>query len=100
MPDPVVGLYCAVVEWFDSLVSTRTMAARETQAVFNQGVEGLRTWLGALNLGSGEAGGGENPEIRAARPMGVRPRLAPATQSGVQVLLWWRGKPSCAAFQG
>ena len=49
-----VGLYCAVVERFDLLVSTRTIAARETQAVFNQRAESLRTWLGALNLGSEE----------------------------------------------
>jgi hypothetical protein len=53
MPGTVVGLYCAVVERFDLLVSPRTMAARETQAVFNRRAESLRTWLGALNLGSG-----------------------------------------------
>lgn len=54
MPGFVVGLYCAVVERFDLLVSTRIIAARETQAVFNQRVESLRTWLGALNLSSRE----------------------------------------------
>ena len=51
MPGAAVGLYCAVVDRFDLLVSTRTTAARETQAVFNQRAESLRTWLGALNLG-------------------------------------------------
>jgi hypothetical protein len=30
MPGTVVGLYCAVVDRFDLLVSTRTIAARET----------------------------------------------------------------------
>jgi hypothetical protein len=30
MPGKVVGLYCAVVEQFDLLVSTRTIAVRET----------------------------------------------------------------------
>jgi hypothetical protein len=30
-----VGLYCAVVDRFDLLVSTHTIAAHETQAVFN-----------------------------------------------------------------
>ena len=52
MPGPAVGLYCAVGQRFDLLVSTCTAAAGETQAVFNQRVESLRTWLGALNLGS------------------------------------------------
>jgi hypothetical protein len=51
MPAAVVGRYCAVVERFDLLVSTRTIAARETQAVFNQRAKSLHTWLGALNLG-------------------------------------------------
>ena len=55
MPGTAVGLYCAVVERFDLLVSTRTIAARETQAVFNQRAGSLRTWLGALNLGSVQA---------------------------------------------
>ena len=54
MPGTAVGLYCAVVERFDLLVSTCTTGARETQAVFNQRAESLRTWLGALNLGSGK----------------------------------------------
>ena len=54
MPGTAVGLYCAVVERFDLLVSTCTTAARETQVVVNQRVESLRTWLGALNLGSVE----------------------------------------------
>jgi hypothetical protein len=48
-----VGLYCAVVERFNPLVSTRMIAARETQAVFDRLAEGLRTRLGALNLSSG-----------------------------------------------
>ena len=43
MPGIVVGLYCAVVEWFDLLVSTRTIAARESQAAFNLQVESPRT---------------------------------------------------------
>ena len=47
MPGTAVGLYCAVVERFDLLVSTRTIAARETRAVFNQRAGSLRTWLGA-----------------------------------------------------
>ena len=51
MQGSVVGLYCAVVGRFDLLVSTRTMAASETQAVFNQRAKTLRTWLAALNLG-------------------------------------------------
>jgi hypothetical protein len=54
MPGVVVGLYCAVGSWFGLSVSTCTTAARETQAVFNQRAEYLRTWLGALNLCSGE----------------------------------------------
>src|SRR5258708_37329147 len=62
-----VGLYCAVVERFDLLVSTRTIAARETQAVFNQRADSLRTWLGALNPGSGE-GWQRESESSAARP--------------------------------
>ncbi len=49
-----VGLYCAVVDRFKLLVSSRTIAARETQAVCTQRAESLHTWLGALNLGSGE----------------------------------------------
>jgi len=53
MPGTAVGLYCAVVDRFDLLVPTRTMAARETQAVFHQRAESLRRWLRALNLGSG-----------------------------------------------
>jgi hypothetical protein len=56
MPGTVVGLYCAVVEPFELLVSSRATAARETQAVFNRRAESLRTWLGALNLGSGRPG--------------------------------------------
>ena len=47
MPGTAVGLYCAVVDRFDLLVPTRTMAARETQAVFNQRAESLRRWLRA-----------------------------------------------------
>ena len=67
MPGTAVGLYCAVVDRFDLLVSTRMIAARETQAVFNQRAGSLRTWLGALNLGSGEGWQGES-ESRAERP--------------------------------
>jgi len=48
MPGTVVGLYCAVVERFDLLVSMCTMAARETRPVFNRRAGSLRTWLGAL----------------------------------------------------
>jgi len=43
MRGTVVGVYCAVVERFDLLVSTRTIAARESQAAFNPRVESLRT---------------------------------------------------------
>ena len=49
-----VGLYCAVVDRLDLLVSTRPIAACEIQGVFNQRAGMLRKWLGALNLGSGE----------------------------------------------
>jgi hypothetical protein len=38
------------------LVSTRTIAARETQTVFTQRAESLRAGLGSLNLGSVQAG--------------------------------------------
>lgn len=64
-----VALYCAVVDRLNHLVSTCTTAAREMQAVFNQPAEGLRTWLGALNLGSVQAWQRES-EDGAARPMG------------------------------
>jgi hypothetical protein len=73
MPSAAVGLYCAVVDRFDLWVPVRRTAARETQAVFNQQAESLRTWLGALNLGSGE-GWQREPESGAARTMGVRPQ--------------------------
>jgi hypothetical protein len=63
MPGTAVGLYCAVVERFDLWVSTCATAAPETQAAFNQRAESLRTWLGALNLGSGE-GWQSEPENR------------------------------------
>jgi len=43
-----VGLYCAVDYGFDHLVSTRPIAARETQTVFDQRVESLLTRLGGL----------------------------------------------------
>lgn len=72
MPGSVVGLYCTVVERFGLLVATRTIAAREKQTVLNQRAERLRTWLTALNLGSGE-GRQCKSESRAARLMGVRP---------------------------
>jgi hypothetical protein len=70
-----VGLYCAVVDQFDPLGVDATIAVRETQAGFNQRAEGLRTWLVALNLGSGESWQRE-PESRAVRLMGVRPQLS------------------------
>jgi hypothetical protein len=69
MPGTVVGLYCAMVERFDLLVSTHEMAARKSRAVFNQRAETLSTGLGVLNLGS-EDGWQREPEIHAARPMG------------------------------
>jgi len=68
-----VGSYCALVDRFDLLVSTRTLAARETQTVCNQWAGNMRTWLGALNLGSGE-GWQRESENRAPRPMGVYPQ--------------------------
>ena len=55
MPSSVIGLYCSVVERLAPLVSTCTTAAREAQAVLNRRAESLRTWLGALNLGSARA---------------------------------------------
>ena len=73
MPSVAVGLNCAVVRRFDLLVSTRTRAARETQAVFYQRVVRARPKLGALNLGSGEDWQRES-EGGAARPVGVRPQ--------------------------
>jgi hypothetical protein len=69
----VVGLYCAVVDRPYPLVSTRTIAAGETRAVFNQRVESLRMWLAALNLGSGE-GWQRKSESSAARALLVRPQ--------------------------
>jgi len=71
MPGGAVGLYCAVGHRFNLLVSTRTIATRESQAVFNQWAERQGTWLGALNLGS-VAGGQREPEFGAARPIGIR----------------------------
>ena len=68
MPGAVVGLYCAVVGRFDLLVSTRTMAARESHAAFNPRAESLRTWLGALNLGLVE-GRQREPDSGAERAM-------------------------------
>lgn len=72
MQGGAVGLYCDVVDPFDLLVSTRTIAVRETQVVFNQQAEGLRAGLGALNLGSGERWQRE-PESSAVRLVSVRP---------------------------
>jgi len=72
MKGATVGFYCAVVERFNLLVSTRAIGARETHAVFNQQAESLCRWLGALNLGSVEGRQGE-PESGAARLMGVHP---------------------------
>ena len=54
MPDGAVGWYCAVGYRFGLLVSTRTLAARESQAVINQWAATPSTRLGALNLGSVE----------------------------------------------
>ena len=65
MQGATVGLYCAVVERFDLLVSTRTTAARETRGGFNQWVESLRRWLGALNFGLEE--GQQNDVARTRR---------------------------------
>jgi hypothetical protein len=56
MPGTVVGLYCAVGQRFEHLVSTCARAARETQAVFSRQAENLRPWLRLLNLGSEGAG--------------------------------------------
>jgi len=65
MPSRAVGLYCAVDYRFDHLVSTRTIAVRETQTVFDQWAESLLTRLGVLNLGSVAgrryAGGSKQP---------------------------------------
>jgi hypothetical protein len=65
MPATAVGLYCAVVDRFDPFGSTRTIATRETQAVFNQRPKNLRTWGEALNLGLVECRGRER--LRAPR---------------------------------
>jgi hypothetical protein len=54
MPHGAVGWYCAVGNRFGLLVSKRTLAARESQAVLNQWAETQATRLGALNLGSVE----------------------------------------------
>jgi hypothetical protein len=70
-----VGLYCAVVDQVDPLGVDATIPARETHAGFNQRAQGLRTWLVALNLGSGEDWQRE-PESRAMRLMGVRPKFS------------------------
>ncbi len=48
-----VGLYCAVVDRGDLLVSNRAIAVRETRPVCTQRAGRIRTWLGHLNLGSG-----------------------------------------------
>jgi hypothetical protein len=67
MQGAAVGLYCAVVDRFDLLVSTRTIAARETLAVFDQRAENLRPWLGALNLGLVQAWQCEPENAREAQ---------------------------------
>ena len=75
-----VGLYCAVVDRFDVLVSTRTIAARESQVAFNQRAKRLRTWLGALNLGLVECRQREREErpfAGCAPAHGVRRGLRP-----------------------
>jgi hypothetical protein len=76
MPGNVVGLYCAVGLRFGLLVSTCMAAARETQLVFNRWAESLRTWLGALNLCSGEDWQRES-ENGAARPRRPDQRVKP-----------------------
>jgi hypothetical protein len=73
MQGAAVGFYCAVVDLYDLLVATRTIAARVSQPAFNQRVVSLRAWLGALNLGLVE-GWQREPENGAARQMGVRPQ--------------------------
>lgn len=75
MPGAAVGMYCAVGYRFDLLVSTRTLAARESQAVLNHWAETQSTRLGALNLGSVE-GWQREPENGAARPRCVRPQYS------------------------
>jgi len=67
----VVGLYCAVVDPFDPLVSVHLLTTRETLTVFDGRIGGPRTWLGTLNLGSVEAMFLESeavPPVRSARP--------------------------------
>ena len=54
MQGGTVGLNCAVGYRFDLSVSTRTVAARGTQAFFSRRGKSLRAWLGTLNLGSVE----------------------------------------------
>jgi hypothetical protein len=76
MQGGAVGLYCAVGYWFDLRVSMCTIAARESQAVFNQRAVSLRAWLGALNLGLVE-GWQRESENGAERPSGVRPQSSP-----------------------
>ncbi len=80
MPGAAVGLYCAVGHRFDLLVSTYTIAVRETQAVFSERAESLSTGLGALNLGLGQSWQRE-PEYGAAQARNGRPppaiRLGP-----------------------
>jgi hypothetical protein len=73
MQGAAVGLYCAVVDLYDLLVSTRTIAAPESQAVFNQGAESVRAWLRALNLGLVVRRQSESKN-GAARLMRVRPQ--------------------------
>jgi hypothetical protein len=74
MPDIAVGLYCAVVERFGLLVSKRTSAERETQAIVIQQAENLRRWLSALNLGSVK-GRQREPESGAVWKVGVPSEL-------------------------
>ena len=70
MRDASVGLYCAVVDQFDRTVSMRTTRAGEMRVVFKQRAEGLRPWLGALNLGSVDAvPGGARSWFYSAAPL-------------------------------
>ena len=53
MPGSAVGLYCAWVDRFDLLVSTRTtLHTRNASCGLTSEADSLRTWLGALNLDS------------------------------------------------
>ena len=53
MPGTAVGLYCAVVDRFELLVSTRVLVAHETKAGINHEAGNLRTWVVPLSHCSG-----------------------------------------------